>query len=117
MVVARGAVGFGSSDGGSWSSARGGGSQKRAHDVSSSEARAPEWRPLGPPPATTLAFPRRERRRRTFLGGEQWRIEDPVFMLFYIHIYVNVNRFYDTLLVHGSPFIFCMFMIFLLHFM
>jgi hypothetical protein len=25
------------------------------------------------------------------LGGERWRIDDPVFMLFCIHIYANVN--------------------------
>ena len=29
-----------------------------------------------------------------------------IFMIFCIHIYVNVNRFYDTLSVHGSPYIF-----------
>jgi hypothetical protein len=44
---------------------------------------------------------------------ERWRINDPVFMIFCIHIYTNVNRFYDTFSVHGSPFIFYMFMIFL----
>jgi hypothetical protein len=47
----------------------------------------------GPPRTTTLAFPRRERRRRTSLGGERWRIDDPIFMLFCIHIYANVNNF------------------------
>jgi hypothetical protein len=56
-----------------------------------------------PPPATTLAFSRRERR---------W-IDVPIFILFCIHIYANVNKFYDTLSVHFSPSIFYMFMIFL----
>jgi hypothetical protein len=45
-AVARGAVGFGSSGGGSWRSARVGGCQWCPHDVGSSEARAQEWRPL-----------------------------------------------------------------------
>jgi hypothetical protein len=74
-VVAWGAVDFGSS---------GGESQRHAPR---SGAR---WRP---PPATTSAFPRRERRRRTSLGGKRWRIDGPVFILFCIHIYANVNRF------------------------
>jgi hypothetical protein len=45
------------------------------------------------PPATTLTFPRRERRRRTSLGGERWRIDCYVFMRFCLHIYANINRF------------------------
>jgi hypothetical protein len=51
-----------------------------------------------------------------FLRREWWRIDDPVFMRFCIHIYANINRFYDTLSVHGSPSIFSMFMIFLFTF-
>jgi hypothetical protein len=52
--------------------------------------------PAGVPPlATTPAFSRHERRRQTSLGGERWWIDDPVFMLFSIHIYVNVNNFYN----------------------
>jgi hypothetical protein len=47
---------------------------------------------------------------------ERWRINGPVLMLFCIHIYANVNRFYDTFSVHGSPSLFCMFMIFLFTF-
>jgi hypothetical protein len=54
----------------------------------------PRVAPAGvPPPATTSAFPRHERRRQTSLGGERWRIDGPIFMLFCIHIYANVNRF------------------------
>jgi hypothetical protein len=68
------------------------------------------WRP---PPVMTSAFPRRERRRRTSLGGERSRIDGPIFMLFvYIFMPTSIG-FYDTLSVHGSPSIFCMFMIFL----
>jgi hypothetical protein len=55
MAVARDAVGFGSSGGGSWRSTRGGGSHRHAYDVGSSEACAPEWRPMASP------FPRRRR--------------------------------------------------------
>jgi hypothetical protein len=60
-------------------------SQRRARDVGSSEARAPKW--------CMPTFPRRERRRRTSLGVSGGWISGPVFMLFYIHIYANANRF------------------------
>ena len=51
-----------------------------------------------------------------FPRREWWQIDDPVFMLFlYIFIPTSI-RFYDTLSVHGSPSIFCMFMIFLFTF-
>jgi hypothetical protein len=83
-VVARGTVGFGSSGSGSWRSAHGGESRRCAPQ---SGAR------YGPPPSTTSAFPRRERRQRTSLSCERWWIDGPVFMLFCIHIYANVNRF------------------------
>jgi hypothetical protein len=57
-----------------------------ARDVDSSEAHAPEWRPLASHGRRRrAAFPRHERR---------W-IDGPVFMRFCIHIYANVNRFYD----------------------
>jgi hypothetical protein len=46
------------------------------------------------PPTMTPAFPRCERwRRRTSLDGERLQIVGPIFMLFCIHIYANVNRF------------------------
>jgi hypothetical protein len=35
-----------------------------------------------------------------------------LFLCDFVYIYANVNSFYDTLLVHGSPSIFCMFLIF-----
>jgi hypothetical protein len=82
--------------------------------MSAPRRRAPRsgarWRS---PPAMTPTFPRREQRRRTSLCGKRWRIDDLVFMLFCIRIYTNVNSFYDTLSIHGSHSIFCMFMIFL----
>jgi hypothetical protein len=114
-AVARGAVDFGSGSGGggSWMSARGDGSQRRAHDVGPRRRALWSGTIWRPPPTTTPIFPMRERQRRTSLGSERWRIDGPVFMLFCIQIYANVNRFYDILSVHGSPSIFCMFMIYI----
>jgi hypothetical protein len=68
-AVARDAVGFGSSGGRSWRSAHDGGSQSGAR-----------WRP---PPVTTTAFPRREWRRRTSLGGE-W--STTMFLCYFVYI-------------------------------
>jgi hypothetical protein len=69
-----------------------------------------------PPPATTPAFPRRERRRRTSLGASGGG-STALFLCYFIYIFMPTSiDFYDTLSVHGSPSIFCMFMIFLLTF-
>jgi hypothetical protein len=55
-----------------------------ARDVSSSEARSPDRRPL-------VSYGRR--RHAAFPRRERWWIDGPVFMRFCIHIYANVNRF------------------------
>jgi hypothetical protein len=69
-----------------------------------------------PPPAMTPAFPRRERRRRTSLGASGGG-STVLFLCYFIYIFLSTSiDFYDTLSVHGSPSIFCMFMIFLLSF-
>jgi hypothetical protein len=87
-----------------------------ACDIGSSEAHTPEWRTL------VSHLPRRRRPSQgvsddvDFPRREQWRIDVAIFMLFCIHIYANINSFYDTLSVHGSPSIFCLFMIFLFRF-
>jgi hypothetical protein len=92
-AVARGAVGFGSSE-------RRILEERTRQRIPDARARCrllggarPGVAPAGvSPPATTPAFPWRERRQRTSLGGERWWIDDLVFMLFCIHIYANVNR-------------------------
>jgi hypothetical protein len=66
----------------------------------------PRWRRPSRGASDDVDFPRRE----------QWWIDIPIFMLFCIHIYANINNFYDTLSIHGSPSTFCLFMIFLFGF-
>jgi hypothetical protein len=69
------------------------------------------WRPLS---AMTPAFPKR--RRQTSLGEERWQIDDLV-LCYFVYIFMPTSIcFYDTLSVHGSSSIFCMFMIFLFTF-
>jgi hypothetical protein len=55
-----------------------------ARDIGSLEAHAPEWCPLA-------SYSRRQ--RAAFPRRERWWIDDPVYMRFCIHIYVNINRF------------------------
>jgi hypothetical protein len=69
-----------------------------------------------PPPAMTSAFPRRERRRRTSLGASGGG-STTMFLCDFVYIFMPTSLgFYDTLSVHSSPSIFCIFMIFLLTF-
>jgi hypothetical protein len=49
-----------------------------AHAAANPGGARPGVAPAGvPPPATTSSFPRRERRRRTFLGGDMGHCKDP----------------------------------------
>jgi hypothetical protein len=69
-----------------------------------------------PPPSTTPAFHRRERRRRTSLGASGGG-SVTLFLCYFVYIFMPTSiGFYYTLSVHGSPSIFCMFMIFLFTF-
>jgi hypothetical protein len=94
-------------DRGSKRRARGDRSRRRARDVDSSEARAPEWRPLAS---------HGRRRHAAFPKRKQWWTDDPVFMRSCINIYATSIEFYDILSVHGSPSIFYIFLIFLFTF-
>jgi hypothetical protein len=124
-VVVQGSVGFGSTSGGPE------GAQWRQILEKRTQRWIPEARAwcqlLGgarpgvaaasvPPPATTPTFPRRERRRRTSLGGERWQLTT-LFLCYFVYIFMPTSiGFYDTLLIHGSTSIFCMFMIFVFTF-
>jgi hypothetical protein len=101
-AVARDAVGFGSTGSGPKGARRWWILEERTwRRILEERARCrllggtrPGVAPAGVPPLATMStFPRREQRRWTSLGGEWWRIDDPVFMLFYIHISANINRF------------------------
>jgi hypothetical protein len=69
-----------------------------------------------PPPVTKPTFPRHELRRHTSLGAIGGR-SMALFLMYFVYIFMSMSiGFYDTLSVHGSYSIFCMFMIFLLTF-
>jgi hypothetical protein len=70
-----------------------------------------------PPPVTTSAFPRHERRRQTSLGASGGG-STTIFLCYFVYIFMPTSiGFYDMLSVYGSPSIFCMFMIFLFTFL
>jgi hypothetical protein len=72
--------------------ARGGRSQRRAQRRLLGGTRPSVAHAGVPPPATAMAFPRRERRRRTSLGASSGG-STTLFLCFLYNIYDNVNRF------------------------